>query len=170
MNMDEYLEVAKRAGYKQVLFGNCDNKPEQFYILFHPAGILLKTETHTWEGDEIKDSSPRNSANIYFYGNLRCAYDHGVAQNHTWADEFGNSAFNTDAREALAHKTERIVNSMELSKWTYDAAKYCNLIFNSDYESNTHGIANYMKCLETVGKERKLKLPFAVKRYCKFSG
>lgn len=108
---DEYLRIAKDEGFVEVLnvpFIGHDDRNEAMIIMWHPMGILLKTDSY---------GEYRNTADVYFNWQAHRSFGHyGISGTHSPDDGFLGEKL--DVREGLRYKMRMIKrDGVMLNPW-----------------------------------------------------
>lgn len=75
MPADEYLKVVKRNNFQALIqetFYDRDGRPNDFFVFWHPKGLLLVLDTFTWFGIQGKTI---NSAYLYYNIEMKVPFE-----------------------------------------------------------------------------------------------
>ncbi len=108
---DEYLRIAKDEGFVEVLnvpFVGHDDRNEAMVIMWHPMGILLKTDSY---------GEYRNTADACFnWQAIRASGHYGISGTHSPDDGFLGEKL--DVREGLRYKMRMLKrDGVMLNPW-----------------------------------------------------
>lgn len=121
MRHNDYTRVLSDVlGFTRVLeepFKGRENTEELFQIWWHPDGLLLKTDTFTWEHKQERD---RNSATVYYNWRPNADFDYQkhwrILSSYHWTDDI--IVGNHDACEGLVYRLSELRKYGDfLPKW-----------------------------------------------------